>query len=604
MNVPPAIHVLLLLTTLTTLTTMSATPTAGPKAVRYTLAMPDPAGHAFHVTATFDGLPPDEGHIDLVLPAWRPGRYAILDLAAGVLGFGATDRSGKKLPWSKVDKSTWRVATGGSARVTATYRVHADEFPLRTRGLDDTHGFVDGSAVFVYAEKYRGLPVELEVEPYRGWRVTTGLEGRGTRFTAPDYDHFVDCPLEIGTQKDHEFTVGGVPHVLSVYGDPAFDADSVTRDIAKIVTAMSELWGGIPYDRYVFLLHAAPWAGGGTEHVNSTIMGTRPENLVPGEGYRGFLGLVGHEYFHTWNVKRLRPRGIVPYDYTRENYVRELWIAEGTTSYYDDIVLARTGFITADRYLRSLATAVRDDRLRPGNAAQSLTEASFDAWIRFGRGGPHSYNTETDFYTRGAHASLILDLAIRGGTQGEKSLDDVMRLMLRRFPQGSAGYTVEDFQAAASEVAGADLSGFFSKHVHGAEPLPWEESLKIAGLRLAPADSAEKPWTGLQLRETGDRVFAARVADGSPAREAGLDPGDEIVAVDGRKATPREFDRAVAARKKGDAMTLAVFRDNLLREMKLTIGVPPVPEYAIERVADPSPVQKRIYDQWLGTKWE
>jgi predicted metalloprotease with PDZ domain len=375
-------------------------------------------------------------------------------------------------------------------------------------------------------------------------------------------------------------------------------------DVAKIVAAMSDLWGDVPYERYVFLLHVAPWAGGGTEHINSTIMGTRAENLVPGDGYRGFLGLVAHEYFHTWNVKRLRPKGIVPYDYTKENYTRELWISEGTTSYYDDLYMVRAGFLTPLRYLNALAVHVREERGRPGNDVQSLSEASFDAWIKFGQNGAHAYNTETDFYGKGGMVSLILDLAVREQTGNAKSLDDVMRLMYRRFPHGGPGYTVDDFQAAASEVAGTDLSGFFAKYVHGTDPLPWEESLRAAGLLLAPVDSMPKPWTGLQTRESGDRVLVSQVIDGSPARAAGLDAGDEIVAVDGKKATSRELDRAVAAKKKGDALTLTLFRDNVLREVRVDIGNAPVPEYSIEKVKEPTPAQKALYEGWLSTKWE
>jgi predicted metalloprotease with PDZ domain len=586
------------------LTMMSTLLKAGPQGVDYTLAMPEPSNHIFVVTVTIDGLGAGEGHVDLVLPAWRPGRYVILDFAGGVLDFSAADRSGKPLAWLKTDKSTWRVSTNGSSRVTATYRVYADEFNLRTRGLDDEHAFVDPSAVFMYSEKYRSLPVELQVDPYKSWRVTTGLDGRGTTFTAPDYDYFVDCPLEIGTQKDYAFTVKGVPHVLSVFGNPSFNADSVTKDIAKIVTAMSDFWGDVPYKRYVFLLHVAPWAGGGTEHINSTIMGTRPENLVPGEGYRGFLGLVAHEYFHTWNVKRLRPKGIFPYDYTKENYTRELWIAEGTTSYYDDLTMARAGFTPAESYLNSLASGIRDDRMRPGNGVQSLSDASFDSWIKFGQNGAHSYNTETDFYGKGAMVSLLLDLAVREKTGNAKSLDDVLRLMYLRFPSGGPGYTVDDFQGAASEVAGADLSGFFTKYVHGTAPLPWEESLLSAGLRLAPVDSTPRPWTGLQTRETGDRVFVARITDGSPARASGLDAGDEIAAVDGRKATTGGIDKAVAAKKKGDTVTLAVFRDNVLREVRVAIANAPVPDYHVEKVKEPTPAQKALYEGWLSTKWD
>ncbi len=577
---------------------------AGPDRVDYTLGMPDPANHTFIVTASFDGLAAADTALDLAMPAWRPGRYAILDLAGGVLEFGAADGSGKPLSWAKSDKSTWRVATGGAKKVTATYRVYADEFPLRTRGLDEEHAFVDGSALFLYSEKYRALPVRLEVKPYRGWHVTTGLAGKGTTFTAPDYDAFIDCPIEIGTQKDHAFTVKGVPHVLSVFGEATYDADSIVADISKIVSAMTDFWGDVPYERYVFLLHCAPWAGGGTEHANSTIMGTRPENLLPGDGYRGFLGLVAHEYFHTWNVKRLRPKGIVPYDYARENYTRELWIAEGTTSYYDDLFLVRTGFNTTDRYLKSLAGAIREERMRPGNSLQSLSESSFDAWIRFGRNTPHSYNTETDFYGKGAQVSLLLDLAIRKATGNAKSLDDVMRLMYARFPHVGPGYTVDDLQAAASEIAGTGLAPFFADYVHGTRPLPWDELLPVAGLRLVARDSAAKPWTGLSTREGGEKVTVTRVVEGSPARKAGLDAGDEIVAVGGKKASAREMDRALAAKKKGETLTLTGFRDNALREFKVVVVHEPVPEYALERTADPTPAQKTVYEQWLSTTWD
>ena len=583
---------------------MSTTLLAGPRTVGYTLDMPDPSSHVFAVSMTLDGLGPDEQYVDLTMPAWRPGRYTILDMAGGVLDFGATDGSGKPLAWQKADKSTWRVATSGRPKITATYRVYADEFTLRTRGLDEDHAFVDGSAVFMYTEKYRALPVRLEVKPFRGWHVTTGLEGRGNTFTAPDYDYFVDCPLEIGTQKDHEFTIKGVPHVLSIFGPATYDADTLIRDVSKIISVMCDFWGDVPYEKYVFLVHAAPWAGGGTEHINSIIMGTRPENLAPGDGYRGFLGLVAHEFFHTWNVKRLRPKGIVPYDYTKENYARELWIAEGMTSYYDELLLVRAGFNAPGRYLNSIASNVREDRMRPGNTVQSLSESSFDAWIKFGRSSPHSYNTETDFYGKGAQVSLLLDLTLRRMTGNAMSLDDVMRLMYRRFPLGGTGYTVDDFQAASSEVSGADFSGFFENYVHGTKPLPWEETLLTAGLRLSSRDSVAKPWIGLSTRESGEKVFVSRIVDGSPARAAGLDGGDEIVALDGKKVAGREIEKIISTKKKGDTVTLTAFRDNVLREFRLRVKESPVPEYTIDKISDPTPAQKLTYERWLSATWE
>ena len=298
----------------------------------------------------------------------------VLDFAGGVQEVEAHEGGGSTLSWSKAGKSLWRVQTNGAGSVTLRYKVYANEFNLRTRGLNDEHAFVDGSAVFMYAEQFRGLPVRLTVEPYKEWHVTTGLEGHGKEFSAPDYDYFVDCPLEIGNQHDFEFMVDDVPHVLSIFGEGNWNADTLVRDIAKIVRTEKEFWGEFPYQRYVFLLQCTPSSGGGTEHINSAAMGTRPFVFKSPDGYRGFLGLVSHEFFHTWNVKQLRPRGIHPYDYTKENYSRELWIAEGTTSYFDDLLLIPAGFKTAEKYLEDVASSIQGDRQRPGNSVHFPSE--------------------------------------------------------------------------------------------------------------------------------------------------------------------------------------------------------------------------------------
>ncbi|HLX13136.1 MAG TPA: peptidase M61, partial [Bacteroidota bacterium] len=301
--------------------------------VKYTLGMSRPATHLFEIELRYENLPKDES-LDVLMPVWRSGRYVIFDFAGGVQEFGATDGS-NKLAWEKTDKMTWRVQTKGASTVVVTYKVYANEFGSRTRGLNDQHAFVDGSAVFMYVEKYRHLPLVLKVNPYQDWHVTTGLEASssdGKTFTAPSFDYLTDCPLEIGNQKDFPFTVDGVPHVLSIFGDGNWNADTLVRDIAKIVKIEKDFWGEFPYKRYVFFLNCSPNAGGGTEHINSTAMGFSPFGFKnPDSSYRGFLGLVAHEFFHTWNVKQLRPKGIDPYDYTKENYTKELWVAEGTT---------------------------------------------------------------------------------------------------------------------------------------------------------------------------------------------------------------------------------------------------------------------------------
>lgn len=573
-------------------------------AIEYTLGMSRPSSHLFEVEVRFSDLPEGKASLDVRLPVWRPGRYNILDLAGGVQDFAAEDGKRNPRTWEKIDKSLWRISIDGARNIVVRYRVFANEFNLRTRGLNDEHAFVDGAALFMYAEEYRRLPITIHVKPYEGWHVTTGLDGSGSRFTAPDYDYLVDCPIEIGTQEDFEFEVEGIPHVLSIFGKGNWDADTLVRDISKIVQTTREFWGTFPYKRYVFLMHCTPTSGGGTEHLNSTIMGVRPFIFKNAESYRSFLGLVAHEYFHTWNIKQLRPAGLKPYDYTKENYSRELWIAEGTTSYYDELLLVRAGFQSSDKYLEQIASAIQVDRQRPGNTEQSLAESSFDAWVKYWRSNPQAYNYETDYYSRGAAVSMVLDLELRAMTGNRSSLDDVLREMWKRFPLDQSGYTVEDFRKVAEGVAGGSLERFFGDHVFGTKPLPWERMLGYAGLEVTTKDTMPKTWIGLGTSDVGERTIVNRVVAGSPAAEAGLDLGDEILALNGYRVRSADITNRVQERKHDEKVTLTFFRNDRIREITVAVDYNLVPAYTLKRSALPTEMQKDIYQRWLSTTWK
>lgn len=344
---------------------LSQTPT-----LEYKLGMSKPWTHLFEVTVTVKGLPSATSSLDFLMPIWRTGRYVVFDFPSGVQEFSAADGGGNPLRWSKTDKSTWQVEKGRATAVSIRYKVYANEFDQRTRGLNDEHAFVDGCAVFMFLQQYRNLPLTLTVAPYQDWHVTTGLDslsGERFKFRAPNYDYLVDSPLEIGNQKDFEFQVEGKKHVLSIYGPDNYDVDKLIEGISKLVKINKEFWGALPYERYVFQLHLGVEGGGATEHINSTIMQMQSGGLKNPNSIRGFLGLVSHEYFHTWNVKQLRPKGILPYDYTKENYVKELWIAEGTTSYYGGLLMFRAGFTPAQAALEWIANTVQEERQRPGN---------------------------------------------------------------------------------------------------------------------------------------------------------------------------------------------------------------------------------------------
>lgn len=568
--------------------------------IHYTLSMSKPATHLLEVEIAFDYLADEDRVLDLRLPVWRPGRYTVLDFAGGIVEFSALDGMGNPLKWAKTEKSLWKIDCGNGSKVTIRYKVFANEFGQRTRGLNDEHAFIDGAAVFMYIEKFRKVPIRLTILPYGNWHVTTGLEGDGKKFTAPGYDYLVDCPIEVGTQQDFRFTVDAIPHVLSIAGEGNWNSDTLIRDITKIIKTEKEMWGEFPYKRYVFLVHCSPSSGGGTEHINSTIVGVRPFAFRHPDQYRNFLGLLSHEYFHTWNVKQLRPRGIQPYDYTKENYSRELWVAEGMTSYYGDLLLVRAGFQTAEKYLENLAAAVQGDRQRPGNGVQPVSESSFDAWVKYWRGTEQSFNMESDYYARGACVSLLLDLAVRMRSGNTHSLDDVLRKMLERFPLGGEGYTSDDLRHAAEEFAGGkSLIDFFDQYVSGTAPLPWEEYLGYAGLGITAKDTSAKTWIGLGTQDAGEKTRVIRVVAGSPAYLAGLDLNDEVVAVNGYRAKTTDIADRLSEMKSGDTATLTVFRNDRLRDFKVTVGLSPVPAYSIVRIPNPTDLQRQILSSWL-----
>lgn len=572
--------------------------------ISYTLGMSRPWTHLFEVTVTFENLP-SSPTFDVCLPVWRSGRYVVMDFSGGVVRFEADNAAGKPFAWTQPDPSTWRIATNGSSHVTLRYEVFANEFDLRTRGLNDEHGFVDGTAVFMYAPQCRSLPVRLTVTPYADWHVTTGLDQSSANvFTAPSYDVLVDCPIEIGHQKDITFDVKGVPHVLSLAGEGNYTMDSLVATTRAIVEMQTDYWGDVPYKKYVFMFHVAPGAGGGTEHLNSAVMGLRPFMFRNPDAFQGYVGLVSHEFFHTWNVKRLRPKGMNPYDWQRENMYRELWIAEGATSYVHNLILTRNGYRPVKRFIDDLGPNVGGDRARPGNSVQSLTQCSLEAWVKYWKRNQQAYNFETDYYDKGADVCLLLDLTVRHLSGNAHSFDDVLRTMYRTFPYGSSGYTIDDLQTVATELAGSDLSTFFSNYVHGTTPLDWETILAYAGLVVKEKEQVARPAIGVQTADMNGKVTITRVLAGTSGYDAGLDIGDEILALNGYRVRSAELQNRIGEMEEGEKITLTVFRNDKLREFVIPLRFEEPHAYVVAKTASPTQLQKSIFESWLQTTWE
>jgi predicted metalloprotease with PDZ domain len=398
-------------------------------------------------------------------------------------------------------------------------------------------------------------------------------------------------------------------------------------DVKKIVETEVELMGGeIPYHDYTFILHLRANTGGGLEHLNSTALGYPRFGFIPepkerNEGvnsagpnavntrtYRGFLSLVAHEFFHLWNVKRIRPDALGPFDYTKENYTKSLWVAEGITDYYARLVLRRAGLISEREFLKENAKAFQTLQNTPGRLVMSAEDASFDSWIKYYRQDENSVNSQVDYYDKGAILGLLLDLEIRRQSKGAKSLDDVMRYLYAEFYKHGRNYTPEDFQKACELMAGSSLEQFFAKYVHGREELDYDAALAVAGLRLDKtlafdgSTAVAKAYLGAEVAQEGERLLVKRVYAGAPAYEQGLNAGDQIVALNNMRANKEFLDARLAEKHPGDLVTLSIFRADDLSVLLIKLGGQVNANYRILPTDKPSDEQKRIYKSWLGSR--
>ena len=584
----------------------------------YTVSMPRPHTHLLEVEIRISRPKEMAYTIDLVMPIWTPGSYMVREFARHVQDFKATDGAGKELSWIKLDKNTWRVTTVNALDWRATYRVYANELSVRTNELNSEHAFWNNAALLMYPRGYLSAPSTIQIVAPQPWKVATALppeSGRKNTFRAENFDVLYDSPVEVSDFKTIAFEVKGVPHRIVIDGEGNYDAEKMRVDVKKIVETQIELMGGeFPYPDYTFFLHLRSNAGGGLEHRNSTALGYPRFGFGPGRGeggdaavpsapqqrtYRGFLSLVSHEFFHLWNVKRIRPDALGPFDYTKENYTKLLWVAEGITSYYTRLTLRRAGLISDQDFLRDTATAIDNLQKTPGRLVQSLEESSFDAWIKYYRQDENSVNSQISYYDKGAIVGLLLDLEIR--KRGSKSLDDVMRYLYQEFYRPGRNYTPEDFQKACELMAGGSLDPFFARYVRGREELDYNGALAAAGLRLDTVGSTNpgRAYLGADLAQEQDRLMVKRVYAGSPAYEQGLNTGDQILALNNMRATREFFDARLAEKRPGDLITLTIFRFDDLSSLPIKLGHTPRGSSRVVVVDKPTAEQQRVYQSWL-----
>jgi len=598
---------------------MASKPEAAP--IHYRIRPQDPAAHLFEVHLTI--LAPDPGGQRVALPAWIPGSYMIREFARHIVRIEARAK-GRRVALTKCDKHTWQ-ARPCAGPLQLVYTVYAWDLSVRAAHLDRSHGFFNGTSVFLRAVGQEDRPCIVEIAPpagpeYARWRVATTLpragapaHGFGT-FRAADYDELIDHPVEMGEFALGRFEAAGVPHEIAITGRHDADLERLGRDLTAICETQIRMFEPrtrrAPFDRYVFLTMAVGDGYGGLEHRASTALlcsrGDLPWRGMTGrpDGYRRFLGLASHEYFHSWNVKRIRPRAFTPYDLDRETHTRLLWIFEGFTSYYDDLTLVRSGVIDEDEYLKALAATVSAVMRGPGRRVQSLAESSFDAWIKYYRQDENSPNAVVSYYAKGALVALCLDLTIRLRSQGRRSLDDVMRLMWRRHGRPDApdphGLAEDGFAALVREASGVVLDDEIQRWAHGTEELPVAELLRDFGvaLELRP-DAARETMMGMRVvtRQGETRVTTAYA--GGPAQRAGVSAGDVVVALDGLRVDDKALRAALERRRTGDEVRLHVFRGDELHEFVVRLAPAAATEASATRLDKPSERARRLRTRWL-----
>jgi predicted metalloprotease with PDZ domain len=598
-------------------------------AIHYTIIASDPAAHLFTVTVEVAAPAPDGQQF--ALPAWIPGSYMIREFARNIVQIRGETAEGQPVQLGKRDKHTWQ-AEPCKGPLTLTYTVYAWDLSVRAAHLDATHGFFNGTSVFLRAighESHRHiLDIQRpEGERYQKWRMATALpEHEASRYgfgsyVAGDYDELIDHPVEMGDFALATFEAHGVPHDIVITGKvPNLDMARLVGDLTKICETQIALFEPktkqAPMDRYVFMTLAVGDGYGGLEHRASTALICKRSDLpvkgdsVMSEGYRTYLGLCSHEYFHTWNVKRIKPAVFAPYELQQESYTPLLWLFEGFTSYYDDLTLARCGLIDEPTYLTMLGKTVSGVLRGSGRLKQSVAESSFDAWVKYYRQDENAPNSIVSYYTKGSLVALALDLTIRAGTRGKRSLDDVMRALWQRWgrdfytpgARGGRGVTEEDVDALFDEVTGLKLRRALNQAVRGTEDIPLAKLLTPFGITLTDKRNAAKPSLGVRITREANDCRIANVYEGGPAHHAGASAGDIIVAIDGLRVTHAggsNLDNLLARYRIGDTVVLHLFRRDELMTLNAELAADPAPDISLQAQAKPvGPARMRAL--WLA----
>jgi len=571
------------------------------RTMAFTVSMEDPHTHYYHVVLRCKGFTGDIQNFKL--PVWTPGYYRIMDYAKNVLNFKAEDGAGNPLDWAKTTKNTWQVKSGEADPLIVRYDVYAFSRSVADSYLDDARAFICPTGVFMHVDGHLDQSVSVAFRPNDASHIiSTGLDpvvGELNTFSAPNFDILYDCPVLIGSQEILHFDIQGIPHKIAIENLGNFDKEKFTADIQKVCEGAVRLIGEIPFRHYTFIMMES--GGGGLEHLNSMAVFYNPSGWENSAGYKRWLAFIAHEYYHLYNVKRIRPVALGPFDYDRENYTNMLWVSEGCSVYYEYLILRRAGFLTREEFFDRVQGFISAFENRPGRLFQSARASSFDTWLKFFDRNENSANTTISYYDKGAALGLLLDLKIRHETGNRLSLDDVMRtLYFDYYKKKKRGFTDAEFRDECERAAGCSLPEIFEVFVPTVQDIDYAKYFAYAGLEI-DTSYQELPgvFFGASTCEQDGGLLIASVEWDSPAWKGGLSARDEILSVDGKKATGQSLRDTLSSKKPGDDLRMMVSRRGQRREIAIILTRKRERSFRIRPLQDPDPLQLKICDDWL-----
>jgi len=569
--------------------------------ISHLIKMPEPQTHYFEITTTIDlsNITYKKSFVDLKMAAWTPGSYLIREFAKNLEAVRA-EANGKLITVSKINKNTWRVPVGAATKkIQVSYRVYAFELSVRTSFLDDSHGYINPASVLLYVNDFSNQPQDISIVPFKNFRVVSTAMKETGKFTyqAKNLDELIDSPIEIGNHKVWDFKVNGIPHQIAFYGTAKVDSAKFVADVTTVCQEAQKVVGEHPCDHYLFILHNIGRGTGGLEHLYSTTCSVSRSAYENERGYQGVLGLLAHEYFHLWNVKRIRPKTLGPFDYENENYTHNLWLSEGMTSYYSGVILQRLGKISNQDYANRIASEISSVENTPGSHLESAAEASWDAWIKYYRPNENSRNQTVSYYDKGSLLGYVLNAWIIKSTQGQKCIDDVFKYLYQAYYKKlNRGFTDAELEDAFSKVAGTSAKTLFESYVYGVQTPDYQNLFNEFGFTWSNTNE------GKSIPYLGFTAMAGKVTSvyrGASAYMYGLNVGDEIVSAN--KANFEGLDKLLADKKVGDSILFIVKRDGLERSFMVPVQQSPLFAFSLTDQKTLTDNQKKLRMKWLGS---